>query len=581
VVFCVNPGCHVEVSEPDGTHCPECGTTLLLCDRFELRRPLRKVAPIHAQSIFLGYDRKINQECIIKVLDYPTAQSLQYFEREAGMLGNIRHPGLPKLEIDDDGYFTVDTTSRQYPVVHCLVMEKIDGIDLEQYIRQHGKISQTQAIEWLHQLTEILAAIHERGAFHRDIKPANIMLKPDGKLVLIDFGAAREVTKTYLCKLGRGPDPVTQTHSITVITSAGYTPYEQTQGKAIPQSDFYALGRTMVALVTGKSALDLIDQAGVFHWRSTAPHVSPPLADFLDRLMALMPVDRPRDTEEIFAILNRLPQQIQRHQYLQSPWTKVGCAILTIAALSGAFKGITWYFSERYLNLSLQSALAGNLTTAKQQLESAIFYAPNNPKLHANLAVICQRIETPEGTQCAIKHYERSLQLNVHNSAEIHYNLGNLYEQLGELEQAKQQYSIVLKAKDDFAVARNNLARLLILEGQYQQAQKLIQPELSRHQDVIVRSALLKNLGWVQYEQKQYAQSVQSLKESVQLNPTGRTDAYCLLAKVHEARPKLGSSGGYWQSCLSGVATTPEVQIWQSQKLQKLFQPDAKIVSQH
>ena len=73
------------------------------------------------------------------------------------------------------------------------------------------------------------------------------MCKPNGQLVLIDFGTAREVSATYFAKVGQG-------QNVTGIVSPGYTPPEQTNGKAVPQSDFFALGRTFVYLLTGKAA---------------------------------------------------------------------------------------------------------------------------------------------------------------------------------------------------------------------------------------------------------------------------------------------------------------------------------------
>jgi tetratricopeptide (TPR) repeat protein len=580
-VFCVNPSCHTEVRELDVPTCPECGLGLLLSDRFELVRPIRVFNPTMPISIFVGHDRRTQKACVIKVLDYPTPELLLHFEREAAVLGNLRHSGLPVVDIDDEGYFTVMTPSKQYPIVHCLVMEKIEGTDLSQLIQSQGKISQHQAIEWLRQLTEILQVLHHQGLFHRDIKPANVMLKPDGKLVLIDFGAVREVTQTYLCKLGRGPDPVTQVNPITIITSAAYTPYEQTQGKAVLQSDFYAMGRTFVHLLTGKSPLDFATPSTELQWRSTAPQVSKPLADFLDRLMAFSPVDRPIDTQAILATLERLPGQIKRDRRWKSPWMKtVGLGLGTIALL-GLLKGTSGYVAQHYLSMGLQAAVVGKLDVAKSNLESAIFYDQDNTILHSNLAAICQQQATEAGEQCAVRHYQQALKLNPTNQAETRYNLGNLYEQLGTVDKSKEQYRIVLRDTPNFTAARNNLARLLILEGADREAEKLIQPGLSQSQDVLDRSILLKNLGWLQYQEKQYPQAAKSLLTAIQLNSVERTDAQCLLAQVYDMAPKLGTAAPFWQSCLSGNAITPEVKLWQDQKLQQLFQLDAQVRLKH
>jgi serine/threonine protein kinase len=88
--------------------------------------------------------------------------------------------------------------------VHCIVMEKIDGLDLKQWMKQQGNqpISEKQALNWLKQVADILHLVHQKNYFHRDIKPANIMIRSTGQLVLIDFGTARELTYTYLAEVG-------------------------------------------------------------------------------------------------------------------------------------------------------------------------------------------------------------------------------------------------------------------------------------------------------------------------------------------------------------------------------------------
>jgi len=84
-------------------------------------------------------------------------------------------------------------------------MEKIAGANLQDWLKNRGRpISQEQALNWLKQLSEILDQVHRLNYFHRDIKPHNIMCKPNGQLVLIDFGTAREVSATYFAKVGQG-----------------------------------------------------------------------------------------------------------------------------------------------------------------------------------------------------------------------------------------------------------------------------------------------------------------------------------------------------------------------------------------
>jgi serine/threonine protein kinase len=178
-------------------------------------------------------------------------------------------------------------------------MEKIDGSNLSEWLaaRNNQPISQEQAIHWLEQLAEILELIHQQKYFHRDIKPSNIMLRPNDQLALIDFGAVREVTKTYMEKLAK--------EKITEVVSRGFTPQEQIEGKAVPQSDFFSLGRTFVYLLTGTSPLHFPEQpqTAKLLWRSNAPHISKSLAGLIDYLMAPFPGKRPQNAREILNCL--------------------------------------------------------------------------------------------------------------------------------------------------------------------------------------------------------------------------------------------------------------------------------------
>ena len=243
-------------------------------------------------------------------------KAIALFQREAAVLSRLEHPGIPK--VDPDGYFMWSEGTDE--PLHCLVMERIDGITLKQWRSYQGNrlISEDQAIAWLKQLAEILAQLHQQELIHRDIKPSNIMIRPNGQLAVIDFGAVREVTETYLQK---------QQGNITgtVIISAGYTPPEQVEGHAVSQSDFFALGRTFVYLLTGKhpTEFDKNARTGKLQWRESAPQISKELADLIDYLMATFPGQRPQTAQMILRCIEDIVSPIlpppPRQSIIQKP----------------------------------------------------------------------------------------------------------------------------------------------------------------------------------------------------------------------------------------------------------------------
>jgi serine/threonine protein kinase len=295
VSYCLNPKCPnpSDPSNADGSTCRSCGSELLLQGRYRL------VAPLGGGGFGKTYeieDLKKGTREVLKVLlkSHPKAVSL--FKQEADVLSRLHHPGIPR--VDTDGYFTFSPANAK-EVYHCLVMEKIEGANLQDWLKSRGKpITQDQCLDWLKQLTEILDQVHRLQYFHRDIKPQNIMCKPNGQLVLIDFGTAREVSKTYMVKVDQG-------QNITGIVSPGYTPQEQTQGKAVPQSDFFALGRTFIFLLTGKppTAFPENPRTGKLMWRKAAPHIQSQVADVIDYLMAPFPGNRPQNPQMIMQCL--------------------------------------------------------------------------------------------------------------------------------------------------------------------------------------------------------------------------------------------------------------------------------------
>jgi serine/threonine protein kinase len=159
--------------------------------------------------------------------------SMKNFLREAETLASLDHPGivrvLRKFQTNGTAYF---------------VMPFVEGVAFDSLIESRRAKGQVFSEEELHGLTErmlsALGYLHQRGIYHRDIKPANILVTMDGVPVLIDFGSARQ-------RLSE--------RSMTVVESAGYTPFEQLQsrGNVGPWSDLYALGGTLVKALTGEA----------------------------------------------------------------------------------------------------------------------------------------------------------------------------------------------------------------------------------------------------------------------------------------------------------------------------------------
>lgn len=306
---CINPICHRAANK--GDYCDSCGTELILNHRYRVLKPLTNS---EAAASGFGYIYEIiegAQSKILKVLlstHSNDAKAIALFQQEAEVLKKLNGQGIPKI----DGYFVHKT--KNGVSLHCIVMEKIDGVTLEQWMHQQGneRISEEKALNWLEEIVKILALVHQQNYFHRDIKPDNIMLHRKAGLVLIDFGTARDMTVTYLAKLKDG--------RITSITSAGFTPPEQMQYQAVPQSDFYALGRTFVRLLTAKQPTEIYDSVrDDFPWRKYTKNISPAVLDLIDKMMARAPIGRHQNTAELLKDIANVRKKLQVQTPVKTP----------------------------------------------------------------------------------------------------------------------------------------------------------------------------------------------------------------------------------------------------------------------
>ncbi|WP_392534510.1 protein kinase [Nostoc sp. C117] len=310
-VHCVNPDCQRPYPQPWGNKfCNSCGAPLQLLDRYV---PVQPLGSGGFAQIYTVWDEKTQTEKVLKVLVEDSPKALELFTQEAAVLSRLQHPGVPR--VDADGYFQVNLFNPKPHQLPCLVMEKINGRTLEEILKKYPQgCPEDLVLSWFAQAVEILEELHKRQIIHRDIKPSNLMLGTSSptvpaipgetrsdRLVLIDFGGAKQVS----------PSKLRSKSSSTRLFSSGYSPPEQVTGGIVgPSADFYALGRTIIELLTGKYPLDLEDrQTGKLDWR-TEVKVKPQLADLLDEMVQEDVRSRPLNAAMIQKRLAKISQPL-------------------------------------------------------------------------------------------------------------------------------------------------------------------------------------------------------------------------------------------------------------------------------
>ncbi|MBD2312078.1 SUMF1/EgtB/PvdO family nonheme iron enzyme [Desertifilum sp. FACHB-1129] len=192
------------------------------------------------------------------------------FETEAKILHRLgnAHDRIPKLFafFEENGEF-------------YLVQEYIDGQDLGKELLPGKRLSESEVTRLLEDILSVLKVAHENNVIHRDIKPANLMRRKDGRIVLIDFGAVKQINQLATSANG-------QTSLTVAIGSPGYMPSEQGIGKPKLASDIYAVGMLGIQALTGiyPKLLPEDSQTGEIVWRNQA-QVSHNLARFLEKMV--------------------------------------------------------------------------------------------------------------------------------------------------------------------------------------------------------------------------------------------------------------------------------------------------------
>lgn len=562
--YCINPWCLRRQNSDEHEACQQCGTPLLINDRFWLLQPLRPLTSNAYYDVFEAMDTTGSflsppgSLKALKVLRIGNEKLIPALQRETRILQLINHPQIPKADLDD--YFTIILDPEDAPL-HCLAMQKIEGQTLDVWIEEHGRINQNQALDWLEQLADILQCVHQANIVHRDIKPLNIIVQPDHKLALIDFGGAEIKTGAYT--------GVTDSQANTLIGTVGYTPVEQINGEAVPESDFYSMGLSLISAIVGKPLNELpLDRKVVQRqWKAEARHIDPPLVDLLEKLTAVSVLDRPRYCD-LVKIVEQLPQEVKKYRRLNSPWFKSAIGLLVLLTLFGLYKGGSYLASQHYLLQGSNKLFDGNLKEAKKDLELAIRLDPSNADAYHNLGGACQSLGDIE---CTFKSYNKALEIDP-NRWDTYNVIGGYYDDQRQYDLAVKYYLKSIELGGDLAIESiSNLARVYILQGKYSEAIRLIQRGLAATLGIPeMQATFYKNQGWAQFELKQYDQALANLMKSADLG-YNNADTYCLIAKVYESKKLEAQSKVYWEACLRFPTSNPEVEEWRTNVIDRFF----------
>ena len=191
------------------------------------------------------------------------------FLKEARIMARFsKDEGIVKAQ----DFFEINNTA-------YIVMEYLEGITLKQYLRENERIEPEELLELFVPLIESLDEIHSQGLIHRDISPDNIMVLPDGRIKLMDFGAARDYTE-----FGE--------KSLSIVLKPGYAPPEQyqTHGVQGPWTDIYALCATMYKCITGENPPDAIERVMDDHLKKISAFGIPVLPQIEEAIIKGMSV---------------------------------------------------------------------------------------------------------------------------------------------------------------------------------------------------------------------------------------------------------------------------------------------------
>ena len=292
----------------------ELGT--IIDDKYKI---LNKIGEGGMSIVYLAMNERANKQWAIKEVRKKGVENYEVIKQgqivETNMLKQLNHPNLPSIidVIDEEDTFLI-------------VMDYIEGNPLSRRIEENGAQPYEEVIEWSKQLCDVLGYLHSRKPpiIYRDMKPSNVMLKPDGTVMLIDFGTAREFKEKSV-------------EDTTCLGTQGYAAPEQFggRGQTDARTDVYCLGATMYHLVTGHNPSEPpYEMYPIRHWN---PLLSSGLEKIIIKCTQRNPDDRFESCGELYYALKHYKEAEDEYQKTQNRRWTLFVATVSLSVIFGIF----------------------------------------------------------------------------------------------------------------------------------------------------------------------------------------------------------------------------------------------------
>lgn len=291
---------------------------------------LNKIGQGGMSVVYLAMNERANKQWAIKEIRKDAAAASEInmasIRTETEMLKNLSHPNLPSI---------IDIIDYEDSIL--IVMDYIEGNTLKKAVDEFGPLNQEDVIQWAKQLCDVLGYLHSQNPpiIYRDLKPGNIMLKPDGTIVLIDFGTAREYKKDNV-----------NADDTTCLGTRGYAAPEQFggRGQTDARTDIYCLGTTIYHLVTGKNPSEPpYEIRNIRYWNEA---LSKGLEQIVAKCTQLDPEKRYQNCNEVMYALEHYDELDEAYRSKE----KIKLAIFSVVAAIAIGTGIGSAFSYVHAN---------------------------------------------------------------------------------------------------------------------------------------------------------------------------------------------------------------------------------------